>query len=111
MSAVIKFKMSLLGKHFRPFCIQLARCGLPTKYVTGRAFATGQVCRLPVMHLNTNLKEQDIPADFERKLCEKIGEVLDKPLEVRSGRCRHLTATESGVCRLSCISTCVCVCV
>lgn len=35
-----------------------------------------------MLFFNTNLKDKDIPADFERKLCEKVGEVLNKPIEV-----------------------------
>ena len=35
-----------------------------------------------MMHLNTNLQDKDIPAGFDRKLCEKVGEVLKKPIEV-----------------------------
>ncbi|KAK7088802.1 MIF-like protein mif-2 [Littorina saxatilis] len=36
---------------------------------------------MPMLFFNTNLKDKDIPADFERKLCEKVGEVLNKPIE------------------------------
>ena len=41
---------------------------------------------MPVMYLNTNLQDKDIPADFDRKLCEKVGEVLKKPVEVSRQR-------------------------
>lgn len=33
------------------------------------------------MILHTNLKDSDIPANFEFQLCEKISQVLNKPLE------------------------------
>ncbi|KAK7461997.1 hypothetical protein BaRGS_00038579 [Batillaria attramentaria] len=36
---------------------------------------------MPLMFLQTSLKDSDIPAGFERQLCEKIGEVLNKPME------------------------------
>lgn len=36
---------------------------------------------MPVMHLCTNLQDKDIPTDFDRKLCDKVGEILNKPIE------------------------------
>lgn len=37
---------------------------------------------MPVLNLQTNISAAKIPEDFERQLCEKVGEVLNKPLEV-----------------------------
>jgi len=34
-----------------------------------------------MIYMNTNMQDKDIPADFERKFCEKVGVVLAKPLE------------------------------
>ncbi|PVD33121.1 hypothetical protein C0Q70_08570 [Pomacea canaliculata] len=36
---------------------------------------------MPVLNLQTNISAAKIPEDFERQLCEKVGEVLNKPLE------------------------------
>lgn len=44
-------------------------------------FHTSKHCKMPLMHLCTNLQDKDIPKEFDLKLCEKVGEVLNKPIE------------------------------
>ncbi|XP_076453008.1 D-dopachrome decarboxylase-like [Babylonia areolata] len=36
---------------------------------------------MPIMHLNTTLQDKDINKDFDLALCEKVGQILNKPIE------------------------------
>ena len=37
---------------------------------------------MPMLYIHTNLKNDDIPEDFEEKLVKKVAVVMDVPTEV-----------------------------
>jgi hypothetical protein len=38
--------------------------------------------RMPMLYIHTNLKNDDIPEDFEDKLAKKVAAVMEVPTEV-----------------------------